>query len=133
MKHLVFAGVGLLLAGCATITRGTTDTWTVNTTPVGATVRTSNFFSCDQTPCTFKMSRKAEFDVTISKVGYKTWTGHVTHHVASSGGAAMAGNVILGGVIGAVGDAASGAMLDLVPNPLSVTLEKDEPQPANQP
>lgn len=133
MKFLVFAGAGLLLAGCATITRGATDTWTVSTTPVGAAVRTSNFFSCDQTPCTFKMSRKAEFDVTISKVGYKTWTGHVTHHVASSGGAAMAGNVILGGVIGAVADAASGAMLDLVPNPLSVTLEKDEPQPANQP
>jgi len=31
------------------------------------------------------MPRKSEFDVTISKAGskagYKTWTGHVTHHV----------------------------------------------------
>ncbi|MBS0359838.1 MAG: PEGA domain-containing protein [Proteobacteria bacterium] len=127
------AGAGLLLAGCATITRGTTDTWTVKTTPTGAAVRTSNFFACDQTPCTFKMSRKSEFEVTITKPGYRTWTGRVSHHVANAGGAAMAGNVILGGVIGAVGDAASGAMYDLSPNPLEVTLEKDVAQPINQP
>jgi hypothetical protein len=42
----------------------------------------------------------------------------------------MAGNVILGGVIGAVADASSGAMNDLVPNPLNVTLEKDDEHPA---
>ena len=45
----------------------------------------------------------------------------------------MAGNVLLGGVIGAGIDVASGAMLNLVPNPLVVTLEpmadkKDEIQ-----
>lgn len=133
MKSLVFAGACLLLGGCATITRGTSDTWTVNTTPSGAAVHTSNFFSCDQTPCTFKMARKAEFEVTITKAGYKTWTGRVSHHVANSGGGVMAGNVILGGVIGAVGDAASGAMYDLSPNPLNVTLERDVTQPVNQP
>jgi hypothetical protein len=127
------AGLCLLLGGCATITRGTTDTWTVNTTPSGAAVKTSNMFSCELTPCTFKISRKAEFNVTITKPGYKEWTGRVTHHVASGGGAAMAGNVILGGLIGAVADASSGAMNDLVPNPLNVTLEKDEAPPASNP
>jgi hypothetical protein len=133
LKCLATAGACLLLAGCATITRGTTDTWTVNTTPVGAAVKTSNMFSCEQTPCTFKISRKAEFNVTITKTGYKEWTGRVTHHIATSGGAAMAGNVLLGGVIGAVADASSGAMNDLVPNPLNVTLEKDDARPAGQP
>jgi hypothetical protein len=133
LKYLATAGACLLVTGCATITRGTTDTWTVNTTPPGAAVRTSNMFSCDQTPCTFKISRKAEFNVTVTKPGYKDWTGRVTHHVATSGGAAMAGNVILGGIIGAVADASSGAMNDLVPNPLNVTLEKEEGHPASQP
>jgi hypothetical protein len=127
------AGLGLLLTGCATITRGTTDTWTVTTSPPGAAVQTSNMFSCAQTPCTFKISRKAEFNVTINKPGYKEWTGRVTHHVAGGGGAAMAGNVLFGGVIGAVADASSGAMNDLVPNPLNVTLEKDDGHPASQP
>jgi hypothetical protein len=118
------------LGACATVTRGSSDTWTVNTTPSGAAVKTSNQFACDSTPCTFKMSRKAEFDVTINKAGYKTWTGHVTHHVSGAGGAGMAGNVILGGVIGAVVDASTGAMNDLVPNPLNVTLEAAGGTPA---
>lgn len=113
-------------AACATVTRGSSDTWTVNTEPAGAAVKTTNQFFCEATPCTFKMSRKSEFDVTITKAGFKTWTGHVTHHVSGAGGAGMAGNVILGGVIGAGVDVATGAMNDLVPNPLSVKLEKED-------
>jgi uncharacterized protein YcfJ len=114
-----------LLGGCATITRGTTDAFVVNTDPVGAAVKTSNQFACEATPCTFKMPRKSEFEVTITKQGYKTWNGHVTHKVAGAGGAGMAGNVLVGGLIGAGVDVASGAMMDLVPNPLSVKLEAD--------
>ncbi|MGZ3403381.1 MAG: PEGA domain-containing protein [Phenylobacterium sp.] len=98
----------------------------MNTEPSGAAVRTTNQFACDATPCTFKMARKSEFDVTITKPGYKPWTGHVTHHVSGAGGAGMAGNVLLGGIIGAGVDAYSGAMNDLVPNPLTVKLEKEE-------
>lgn len=126
MRILMLAGLCLALGGCATVTRGSNDTWSVNTEPSGAAVRTTNQFACDSTPCTFKMARKSEFDVTITKPGYKTWTGHVTHHVAGAGGAAMAGNVILGGIIGAGVDAYSGAMNDLVPNPLTVKLEVEE-------
>ena len=126
MKILMMAAAGLLLTGCATVTRGTNDTWTVNTTPAGAAVKTSNQFACDATPCTFKMPRKSEFDVTLTKTGYKEWKGHVTHRVSGAGGAGMAGNVLVGGIIGAGVDASSGAMLDLTPNPLSVTLEQEE-------
>lgn len=35
----------------------------------------------------------------------------------------MAGNVVFGGLIGAGVDAGTGAMLELVPNPVKVTLE----------
>jgi hypothetical protein len=126
MRVLGVAGLCLALGGCATVTRGANDTWTVNTEPAGAAVKTTNQFFCNATPCTFKMPRKSEFDVTITKAGFKTWTGHVTHHVSGAGGAGMAGNVILGGIIGIGVDAYSGAMNDLVPNPLTVKLEKDE-------
>lgn len=126
MRVWIVAGLALGLTGCATITRGKHDTWTVNTTPSGAAVKTSNQFACDATPCTFTMERKAEFEVTISKPGYKTWTGHVSHHISNGGGAGMAGNVILGGLIGVGVDSTSGAMFDLVPNPLNVTLERED-------
>ncbi len=112
-------------AACATITRGVHETWTVDTDPGGAQVKTSNGFACDQTPCTFRMERKTEFDVTISKAGYKPYHGHVTHSVSGAGGAGMAGNVLVGGIIGVGVDATSGAMMDLKPNPLKVTLEKE--------
>lgn len=108
---------------CATITRGTSEAWTVQTEPSGAAVRTTAGFACDATPCTFKMPRKAEFQVTITKPGYKTVNTQVIHQVSAGGGAGMAGNVILGGIIGAGVDIASGAMMELKPNPLVVTLE----------
>jgi hypothetical protein len=126
MRLLVVIAAAAAVSGCATIARGTTDSWTVNTTPSGAAVKTSTGFACDATPCTFRMQRKDEFDVTVTKAGYKTWTGHVSHHVAGAGGAGFVGNAIFGGIIGAGVDVSSGAMLDLAPNPLDVTLEKDD-------
>ena len=121
----IVAGAAMALSGCATITRGTNTTFTVETMPSGATVATTNGYGCLATPCTFKMPRKSEFTVTITKPGYKTYTGTVVTKVAGAGGAAMAGNVLVGGLIGAGVDASSGAMLDLVPNPMKVTLEPE--------
>ena len=122
MKVIIVAAC-VALSGCATVTRGSNTTFTVETDPGGAAVKTSNQFACDATPCTFKMPRKSEFDVTITKAGYKTWQGKVTNKIANAGGAAMAGNVLLGGIIGAGIDVSTGAMKDLVPNPLVVKLE----------
>lgn len=115
------ACLALMLGGCATITRGTNDVFEVNTVPDQAQVTTTNGFAC-VSPCALKMPRRSEFDVTISKVGYETARAHVTNGVAGGGGVAMAGNVVLGGIIGAGVDAGTGAMLDLKPNPLNVTL-----------
>jgi len=129
VRGAVLLALGLSATGCATITRGTNDVFVVETDPIGASVVTTNGFKCSATPCTFKMPRKSDFDVTISKPGYKTWTGHVTNKVAGGGGAAMAGNVLVGGIIGAVVDGNNGSMLDLVPNPLVVKLEPGEDAP----
>lgn len=114
----------LALASCATITRGTTTAFVVETIPSGAQVHLSTGQTCEATPCTFpRISREAEFEVTITKEGYRTTRHLVTHRTAGGGAAGMAGNVVLGGVIGAVVDGNSGATQDLVPNPLTVTLE----------
>jgi hypothetical protein len=133
-KHLrasrvaLVIGISLSLAACATVTRGTKQTWTVQTDPGGAAVKTSLGDACDQTPCTFKIKRKANFDVTIVKAGYKTWTGKVKHQTSGAGVATtVGGNAILGGLVGLGVDAASGATQELKPNPLVVKLEPDAP------
>jgi len=46
----------------------------------------------------------------------------VESQVAGAGAAGMAGNVILGGLIGAAVDVGTGAMLELKPNPIQVKL-----------
>ncbi len=114
------------LCACATITRGTTQAFEVRTTPVGASVVTSTGLTCPSTPCVFKdVPRNSNFDVTISKPGYKTHVVKVTNTTSSAGGMGMAGNLLLGGIIGAAVDGTNGSMQDLVPNPLEVALEAE--------
>ncbi|PRY76917.1 hypothetical protein CLV80_10794 [Yoonia maritima] len=111
------------VSGCATVTRGTNDVLNVNTTPSGAQVQTSNGFSCASTPCAIKMPRRSEFVVSIAKPGCRPVNVNVTHKTANGGGAALAGNVLVGGVIGLGVDAATGASQELTPNPVQVPLE----------
>jgi hypothetical protein len=125
LRVAAFACAALSMTACATVVRGVHQKWTVESDPVGAQVTTTNGFSCDATPCTFTMERKAKFEVTVSKEGYKAYKGHIDHEVSGGGGAAMAGNVIAGGLIGVGVDASTGAMDDLKPNPLRVHLERD--------
>jgi len=122
IRLLAAAATASALSGCATITRGTTTEFTVESTPPGAKVETSNGFSCASTPCTFNMPRKEAFDVTVSKKGFQEAKASVASELSGAGAAGMAGNVIAGGLIGMGIDATSGALKDLKPNPLQITL-----------
>lgn len=113
------------LCACATVTRGSKDAWAVDSDPSGAEVKTSHGYFCKATPCAIKMPRKSEFTATLTKPGYKEATITVTHKTAGAGAAGMAGNVILGGLVGVGVDAVTGATQDLVPNPAFVKLEKE--------
>jgi hypothetical protein len=121
-RLFVLAVAAATLPACATITRGTNQPFTVESTPSGARVSTSNGFQCDSTPCTFRMPRKDAFRVTVSKDGYVTQTHEIESGVSGNGAAGMAGNLVFGGVVGGVVDASTGAMNDLKPNPLVVNL-----------
>lgn len=122
VRALALVGVALSLPACATITRGTSQTFTVESTPPGARVSTSNGFSCDATPCTFRMPRKDPFRVTLSMDGRVEQVHEIQSAYAGAGAAGFAGNVLVGGVIGMAVDGTSGAMKDLTPNPLVVTM-----------
>lgn len=128
VRLVALLGATLLLPACATITRGSSQDFTVESTPPGARVSTSNGFQCESTPCTFRMPRKNGFRVTVSREGYASQEIQVTSGISGGGAAGMAGNVIFGGVVGAVVDGTSGAMKDLSPNPLVVVLLTPEQQ-----
>jgi hypothetical protein len=122
MRIFLIAASFAALTGCATLTRGTTDQIQILSDPPDAVVTTSLGHSC-RTPCTLTVSRKDEFTVAIEKEGYGRAQVPVITEIAGAGGAAFAGNILLGGVVGMGADAATGAAYSHTPNPVSVTLE----------
>jgi hypothetical protein len=126
MRCITGFALAVLLGGCASVTRGTTDQVQIVSEPPGADVHTSMGHTC-QTPCTLQFSRKDEFSVTFSKPGYEPQTVPVGTRIAGSGAAGFAGNVLIGGVIGMGVDAATGATLEHFPNPVSATLQPIRP------
>lgn len=119
-----------LLAGCATVTRGTKQKYAIASEPPGANVRLSTGEMC-MTPCNLKLRRKDGFTATIEKAGYSVQTHQVASKVAGGGvGAATVGNFLLGGIIGAGVDATNGSMRTLYPTSIMATLVPSAPTPA---
>jgi hypothetical protein len=113
-RALRFVAVGIgavMLIGCATITKGTTQSVAVNTpgvTGAQCTLSSSSVGSkVISTPATVMLDKGADnISVLCRKECYQDAAG-----VISSNTEAMAaGNIIAGGVIGLGIDAASGAM-----------------------
>lgn len=104
----------LAVSGCATIIRGTEQQVTVNTAPVGADIQFSNGQSC-KSPCTITTKRDQSLQITITKDSCQTQTTSMIPTLAGGG-------VILGGLI----DYGTGAVYDLQPNPLTVTMACDK-------
>jgi hypothetical protein len=132
LKYRLFAVTAFAVAvgGCATVTRGTTDQITVNSTPPGAEAKTSLGHACPSTPCTWDVSRKAEFVVSFTKDGFEPMQIPVSTRVAGAGAAGFAGNLVIGGIIGMGVDAATGSTLEHYPNPVVanlVSLRRAEP------
>ncbi len=110
MRKAAFLLPITLLSACATIVNGSSQTVTVSTTPPGATCTVdrvgARIGAVAQTPGSVRLDKsKNDLSVTCSKPGFQTAT--VTK--APSFGGATFGNIIAGGVIGVVVDAASGA------------------------
>lgn len=109
------------LSACATVTRGTKQKFWVMSEPEAASVEMTNGQKCT-TPCEFKLKRKDEFSVTVSKDGYKPITVPIESKMGGGGTAGAAGNVLAGGIIGIVVDGSNGSLNDLKPNPLKVIM-----------
>lgn len=112
----------LLLTGCATLTRGTSEAYGVVSDPPGALVTLSTGETCT-TPCVLDRKRNESFLVTIEKEGYEPYRLQVNSETCDRGRLAMAGNLLLiGSVLWASVDSLSGATQGLTPNPCEAKL-----------
>ncbi|WP_193748908.1 translation initiation factor 2 [Leisingera sp. ANG-Vp] len=127
MKKISLAAVSALsLSACATVTKGTNEDVQFTSNPSGLRVETSNSMHCT-TPCNLKINRKQKFSATFYN-GDETRVIGVTTRVRGTGGAALAGNILAGGVIGVGIDAATGSSLDHLPNPVHADFDKPQSQ-----
>ncbi|MEM9262953.1 MAG: translation initiation factor 2 [Pseudomonadota bacterium] len=147
MKQQSLAVLTILLAttGCATVFQGTKDKVYFESVPEGARATAERITENDEspvscvTPCSMKLSRKRDFRVTFELEGYKPAVGKLSSKLDGGGAAGFVGNAVLGGGIGAIVDAGTGATHDLFPNPITAQLSAvgssqpsrvlDEPEP----
>jgi len=134
MRVVAFAALCAALGGCASVTRGTTETISVASTPAGAEATIAGLeapMTCT-TPCSFVAKRNADLAVTVDKPGYESQTITLTKDIPATGAAGFAGNILLGGLVGMGVDAATGAATDHKPNPVIVTLQPRMAAPAGR-
>jgi len=112
------------LTGCGTIVRGAHEDVPVQVDPPDAKVTTTLGDDCVG-PCVIKAPRNRSFTVTATAPGYKTQVVPVGIKATGAGAAGMAGNLIIGGVVGIGVDAVTGAINDHYPNPVVIKLEPE--------
>jgi hypothetical protein len=136
----------MLLPGCATAIRGSSEVVVFDSVPAGAEMRSvvlnpcAEEGSCPQTddrllvdrsqpdgpacvtPCSISIPRKQELIVTFSKAGYAPQSIELRSKLTTQGGAlAVAGAAV--SITGFVVDSVNCAGCDHYPNPLKVTLQ----------
>lgn len=117
-KNVALVGVAALsLGGCATVINGTSQDYQIWSEPNGAEVTLSNGSACTA-PCEISLKRRDDYRADISLDGYQS----TSVLIQSRTGGAMAGNILLGGVVGGVVDASNGSTNHLYPRPLHVQL-----------
>lgn len=185
---LLLSLICIYLSGCATLARGTNDKMVIDTEPPGAVVLTdkelpksksarknnpslqATYYGCPATPCEFKLPRRSEFIMTISKQGYEdieigvdyslhkeSLNANLAGSAATGAGLGLATGALAAGIMGTGGvaigsaaaaasvatlgigavalgiDGATGAMMNIRPNPIFITLPPEgtsfEPHP----
>jgi len=107
---------------CASIIHGTKQDVTITSSPIAAdvTVKTTGgvISFTGKTPANVKLARKDAYDVFINLSGYQETKVHINKKFD----ALFIGNLLCGGPLGMIIDAANGAMNKLEPNAINVTL-----------
>ena len=107
-------------SGCATVINGTKQTIPIRSNPPGATARVLPANVVVTTPAEVELERKKAHTVRIELEGYCRESTYIDRTTSE----ALAGNILLGGLIGMSVDASNGAAFDLKPCGVDVTLRR---------
>jgi PEGA domain len=119
MKMLITALIATVsLTSCASIVNGPTQKIPVNSYPNGATVNVDGR-QLGQTPTVVEVSRKTDHTLSVYKPGYQQRNVHLKRSVSGW----VAGNLLVGGVIGGAADAVTGSMYKINPEAVNVQLD----------
>ncbi len=111
--------LGLLVAGCAAILKGTSNTVNFASKPSGAEVYVDGFLR-GTTPLTLKLESKRSYQVEFIKEGYEPRTYYITNRVEGSW-------IILDVIFGlfpVIVDASTGAWYELDVGSINSVLEE---------
>lgn len=121
MKKTIVASIIISLlmgqAGCATIVSGKTQDVMIRSNPSGAMVKIDEIVS-GTTPMVANLVRKKRHAISISKNGFQ----EINQATTRGFNGWYLGNIILGGIIGLITDPITGAMYDVEPEEINVTL-----------
>lgn len=127
-RYILIACLAVFAAGCGTVVRGTKQGVKFQSEPPGAAVtvvrakKVKTQWNC-VSPCELQLSRKRDFDVTFDLDGYKPAKARLASRLGAKGGAtAIPGNFVLGGGVGFIVDAGTGANMQLKPDPMRAKL-----------
>jgi hypothetical protein len=126
ITYCLLFSLAALTTGCATLTKGTSQTVTVNTDPSGAmctmTRDAKPVAVVNSTPGSVPVEKaRGTIAVLCTKQGYQDAAGNL----AAEFQAMTFGNLLFGGIVGVVVDAASGAM-NQYPESVTITLIPEE-------
>jgi hypothetical protein len=123
-----FVAIVVAFSGCATIVNGTTEKIQLSSTPDSAQA-TIDGSQTVTTPTTVELSRGDEHTITFHKDGYQDDTEKLT----SSTSGWIWGNLLVGGIVGAVADGETGAGKKLSSDALNIALVPLPPKTAAAP
>lgn len=110
----------VLAAGCATIMHGTTQDVTVNSNPSSAMVFVDGQ-SVGSTPAVVNLKRKSNHVISVKLDGYQPYEMALSKNVSGW----VVGNLVFGGLVGLVVDAASGGLYKLSPDQVSAQMAQN--------
>jgi hypothetical protein len=122
MRNLLYVAVACIaliaLPSCAYLVGGGSEqAITINSIPQNATVKV-NGMTMGETPMVATLKRKEAATVTIELQGYETYTMQLQR--GTNGW--VWGNLVIGGLIGLIVDASTGAMYKLSPEQITAEL-----------
>lgn len=121
LRTFIFLAAASFASGCATIVSGSSQDVSFNSTPPGASISVDGVQS-GVTPSVLKLDTGTTHAVVLSIDGYNPYSINLKREVNGW----VWGNLLVGGLIGLVIDASTGAMYRLSPEEINAGLSSTQ-------